>query len=37
MRDVGRVFFVVDTLKNHWNQMREYITGWYLVLRERGI
>jgi len=26
----------VDTLKNHWNQMRDYVTSWYLVFNEKG-
>jgi len=27
---------MVDILKNHWNQMREYVTEWYLAFNEKG-
>jgi hypothetical protein len=27
---------VVDILKNHWNQIRDYVTSWYLVFNEKG-
>jgi uncharacterized protein (UPF0297 family) len=33
---ISRFSVRVDTLKNHWNQIRNYVTEWYLVLNEKG-